>query len=114
MTACGPGAVVSQGYPLWYCGALGHTAMAAILLAHGGRLDQHVDSSGTPVHAAFSHRQWATVDFFVERGGMVGPDTAAIYRRADLARRLLDEEPANAWPLLERSEEHTSELQSLA
>lgn len=97
----GPGAVVSQGYPLWYCGALGRQAMAETLLAHGGRLDEQVDSSGTPVHAAFSHRQWAMVDFFIERGGTVGADTAALYRRADLARRLLDADPANAWPLLE-------------
>lgn len=97
----GSQAAVSQGYPLWHCGALGRREMAEILLAHGASLHEHVDSSGSPVHSAFSHRQWEMVEFFRDRGAPVTADTAAIYRRVDIARHLLAADPANALELLE-------------
>lgn len=45
----------SQGYPLWYCAALGRREMAELLLDRGASPNVHVDSSGSPVHSAYSH-----------------------------------------------------------
>lgn len=86
----GEQAALSQTFPLWNCAALGRREMAEMLLARGASLHQHVDSSGSPVYSAFSHQQWAMVELFKQHGGIVGPDTAAIYRQTDLARQLLE------------------------
>ncbi len=85
----GAGIVYSQGYPLWHCASLGHREMAEMLLRHGASLNKHVDSSGSPVYAAYSRRQWEMVELFKQYGGVVGADTVAIYRQTDLARQML-------------------------
>jgi ankyrin repeat protein len=79
----------SKGYPLYHCAALGRAEMAEILLRRGADPNVHVDSSGSSVHSAFSHKQWAMVDLLRRYGGIVGPDTAALYRRTDLVREML-------------------------
>ncbi|MGJ5816047.1 ankyrin repeat domain-containing protein [Paludibaculum fermentans] len=94
----GEQAAISQAFPLWHCAELGRLEMAEMLIARGANLNQHVDSSGSPVYSAFSHRQWAMVDLFTRYGGIVGPDTAAIYRRTDIARRLLEDETGGTLP----------------
>src|SRR5581483_9611704 len=48
-----------------------------------------VDSSGSAVHSAFSHKQWDMVEFLRQHGGVVTADTAAIYRQTDLTREML-------------------------
>ncbi|HEY3458422.1 MAG TPA: ankyrin repeat domain-containing protein [Bryobacteraceae bacterium] len=88
----GSGIVYSQGFALWHCAALGRKEMAEVLLKHGASLHAHVDSSGSPVHSAYSHRQWEMVELFRRYGGVVSAATAAIYRQTDLARQMLADE----------------------
>jgi ankyrin repeat protein len=88
----------SQSYPLWYCAALGRREMAEILLQHGANPNVHLDSSGTPVYSAYSHKQWEMVEVLRRHGGVVSADTAAIYRQTDLARRMLAEEARGELP----------------
>jgi ankyrin repeat protein len=82
----------SQGYPLWYCAALGRREMAEILLRRGANPNVHVDSSGSAVYSAYSHKQWDMVELLRRHGGVVSADTAAIYRQTDLARQMLADE----------------------
>ncbi len=82
----------SQGYPLWYCAALGRREMAELLLRHGANPNVHVDSSGSSVYSAYSHKQWEMVELLRRHGGVVSADTAAIYRQTDLARQMLAED----------------------
>lgn len=52
----------SQGYPLWTSAALGRRELAEILLTRGADPNVHVDSRGSAVHSAYSHKQWEMVD----------------------------------------------------
>lgn len=79
----------SQGYPLWLSAARGRRELAEILLNHGANPNAQVDSSGSSVYAAFSHKQWDMVELLRSRGGLVSAATAALYRRTDLAQRML-------------------------
>jgi ankyrin repeat protein len=88
----------SQGYPLWYCAALGRREMAETLLQRGANPNVHVDSSGSAVYSAFSHKQWDMVSLLRQHGGVVSADTAAIYRQTDLARQMLADEARGALP----------------
>jgi ankyrin repeat protein len=88
----------SQGYPLWYCAALGRMEMAEVLLQHGADPDAHVDSSGSSVYSAYSHKQWEMVELLRRRGGVVSADTAAIYRQTELARQMLADEAGGVLP----------------
>ena len=83
----------SQGYPLWHAAALGRHELATLLLDRGANPNVHVDSSGSSVYSAYSHKQWQMVELLRARGGIVTGDTAALYRETDLARQmLLDDE----------------------
>ncbi|HYM00796.1 MAG TPA: ankyrin repeat domain-containing protein [Blastocatellia bacterium] len=93
----------SQGYPLWHAAALGRHEMANLLLDRGADPNAHVDSSGSAVHSAYSHKQWQMVELLQKRGGIVTGDNFAIYRQTDLVRQMLiDDErgvlPQNARP----------------
>ncbi|HUE02882.1 MAG TPA: hypothetical protein VMR62_25165 [Bryobacteraceae bacterium] len=79
----------SQGYPLWTCAALGRRDLAEILLARCADPNVHVDSSGSAVYSAYSHKQWEMVDLLRGHGGEVTADIAAIYRQTDLVREML-------------------------
>ena len=79
----------SQGYPLWTCAALGRRELAKVLLARGADPNVHVDSSGSAVYSAYSHKQWEMVDLLRDHGGEVTADIAAIYRQAGLVRGML-------------------------
>jgi ankyrin repeat protein len=97
--SCGSGdwTASSQGYPLWQAAALGRSEMAILLLDRGADPNVHVDSSGSSVYSAYSHRQWEVVELLRKRGGIVTADIAAIYRETELVRRMLadgDREPA--------------------
>jgi len=92
------GVSYSQGYPLWHCAAQGKRAMAEILLKRGASPNVHVDSSGSAVYSAYSHRQWEMVELLRSYGGVVGADTVAIYRQTELARRMLADEAAGLAP----------------
>lgn len=82
----------SQGYPLWTAAARGRRAMVELLLDGGADPNVHVDSSGSAVHSAYSHRQWEIAELLTQRGGMLTADTAAIYRLTGRVRQLLEEE----------------------
>ena len=82
----------SQGYPLWHAAALGRREMAQVLLEHGANPNVHVDSSGSAVYSAYSHKQWEMVDLLRRHGGVVSADIAALYRQTDLARQMLADE----------------------
>ncbi|MES1261220.1 MAG: ankyrin repeat domain-containing protein [Acidobacteriota bacterium] len=94
----GAGVVYSQGFALWHCAALGRAEMAEVLLRGGASLNAHVDSSGSPVYSAYSHRQWDMVELFRRYGGVVGADTAAIYRQTELARQMLADDAVGRLP----------------
>lgn len=79
----------SQGYPLWTSAALGRRELAEILLARGANPNVHVDSSGSAVHSAYSHKQWDMVALLLQHGGAVTADTAALYRQTHLIREML-------------------------
>ena len=55
----------------------------------GASPNVHVDSSGSPVYAAYSHRQRAMVDLLKRYGGVVTPDIVGLYRETALAEDLL-------------------------
>ncbi len=88
----------SQGHPLWNAAAMGLSEIANLLLDRGANPNVHVDSSGSPVHSAYSHKQWKMVDLLRARGGFVTADTAALYRETELARQILDDEERGTSP----------------
>ena len=71
---------------------------AEILLQRGADPNVHVDSSGTPVHSAYSHKQWEMVALLRRYGGVVGADTAGIYRETELARQMIAQEDRGTLP----------------
>jgi ankyrin repeat protein len=83
----------SQGFPLWHCAALGRSEMAELLLRRGADPNVHVDSSGSSVYSAFSHKQWEMVELLRRHGGVVTADIAAIYRQTDLVRQMFAADP---------------------
>jgi len=88
----------SQGYPLWHAAALGRREMAETLLQRGANPNVHVDSSGSAVYSAYSHKQWEMVELLRRHGGVVSADTAAIYRQTELARQMLADEARGVLP----------------
>ena len=72
--------------------------MAELLLDRGANPNLHVDSSGSPVHSAYSHRQWQMVELLRSRGGIVTGDTAALYRQTGLVRQLLADDKLGLLP----------------
>ncbi len=88
----------SQGHPLWNAAAMGLSEIANMLLDHGADPNVHVDSSGSPVHSAYSHKQWEMVNLLRARGGMVTADTAALYRETELAAQILADEDLGLLP----------------
>lgn len=72
--------------------------MAEMLLRRGASLSAQVDSSGTPVYSAYSHGQWEMVELLRQHGGVVGADTAAIYRQTELARQMVADDSRGMLP----------------
>lgn len=88
----------SQAFPLWHAAALGRKDMAEILLKHGASTTAHVDSSGSALYSAYSHRQWEMVDLLRKHGGVVSADVAAIYRQTDVAKQMLADDACGVLP----------------
>jgi ankyrin repeat protein len=77
--------------PLYECARHGKHAMAELLLERGADPNAQVYASGTPLSEAFGQRDEQMIDLLVRYGGQPNASMAGLYRRADLARRLLDQ-----------------------
>ena len=81
--------VWSGGRPLWTAAAAGKHAMAETLLQHGADPNLHVYAAGSSVHSAYSRRDREMVELLQRYGGKVTPDTVALYRETELARKMI-------------------------
>ena len=79
------------GMPLYHCARNGKHAMAEMLLERGADPNGQVYASGTPLSEAFGQRDEAMIALLERYGGKANASMAGLYRRADLARRLLEE-----------------------
>jgi ankyrin repeat protein len=81
----------SWGMPLYQCARYGKHQMAQMLLERGADPNGQVYASGTPLSEAYGQRDEEMIALLESYGGKSNPSMAGLYRRADLARRLLDE-----------------------
>jgi ankyrin repeat protein len=79
------------GMPLYQCARYGKHAMAEMLLERGADPNAQVYASGTPLSEAYGQRDERMIALLERYGGKSNASMAGMYRRADLARRLLDE-----------------------
>jgi len=85
------GIVFSWGMPLYQCARYGKHGMAEILLKRGADPNGQVYASGTPLSEAYGQRDDKMVALLERYGGRTNASMAGLYRRADVARRLLEE-----------------------
>ncbi len=83
--------VYTWGMPLYHCTRHGKYAMAQTLLERGADPNGQVYASGTPLSEAFGQRDEAMIALLERHGGQPNPSMAGLYRRPDLARKLLDQ-----------------------
>jgi len=81
----------SWGQPLYQCARYGKPRMAEMLLEHGADPNGQVYASGTPLSEAYGQRDEAMIALLVRYGGKPNASMAGLYRRKDLALRLLEE-----------------------
>ena len=81
----------SWGMPLYQCARYGKHAMAEILLEGGADPNGQVYASGTPLSEAYGQRDEKMIALLERYGGKSNASMAGLYRRKDLAKRLLDE-----------------------
>lgn len=79
------------GMPLYQCARYGKHAMAEMLLERGADPNGQVYASGTPLSEAYGQRDERMVALLERFGGKPNASMAGLYRRADLAERLLQE-----------------------
>lgn len=78
------------GMPLYQCARYGKYEMAEMLLQHGADPNGQVYASGTPLSEAYGQRDDKMITLLERSGGEAGPSMAGLYRRRDLARKLLE------------------------
>jgi hypothetical protein len=81
----------SWGMPLYQCARYRKHVMAEMLLERGADPNGQVYASCTPLSEAYGQRDEEMVALLERFGGKTNASMAGQYRRADLARRLLDE-----------------------
>jgi ankyrin repeat protein len=81
----------SWGMPLYQCVRSRKHELAEILLKHGADPNGQVYAGGTPVSEAYGQRDETMVALLERYGGKTNPSMAGLYRRADIAKRLLEE-----------------------
>jgi ankyrin repeat protein len=79
------------GMPLYQCVRYGKHALAEMLLQRGADANGQVYASGTPLSEAYGQRDEAMIALLERYGGRSNASMAGLYRRTDLARRLLEE-----------------------
>ena len=83
------GIAFTWGMPLYHCSQFGKYEMAEILLKHGADPNGKVYASGDPVFQAYDKRDWKMVDLLQRYGGVPEATTAGLFRRTELARKML-------------------------
>ncbi len=78
------------GMPLYQCTRYGKYEMAEMLLEHGADPNGQVYAGGTPLSEAYGQRNDKMVALLERYGGQSNPSMAGLYRRPDLARKLLE------------------------
>jgi ankyrin repeat protein len=78
------------GMPLYQCTRHGKYEMAEMLLQYGADPNGQVYASGTPLSEAYGQRDDKMIALLERYGGESNPSMAGLYRRPDLARRLLE------------------------
>ena len=79
------------GMPLYHCARHGKHATARLLLERGADPNAQVYASGTPLSEAYGQRDERMIALLERYGGKSNASMAGLYRRTDLARRLLEE-----------------------
>jgi ankyrin repeat protein len=79
------------GMPLYQCTRYRKHAMAEMLLERGADPNGQVYASGTPLSEAYGQRDERMIALLERYGGKSNASMAGLYRRPDLAKRLLDE-----------------------
>ncbi|MBI2688813.1 MAG: ankyrin repeat domain-containing protein [Acidobacteria bacterium] len=80
----------SWGMPLYQCVRNHQPDMAKQLLEHGADPNGQVYASGTPLSEAYGQRDEEMIALLERYGGESNPSMAGLYRRKDLALRLLE------------------------
>ena len=83
--------VWTWGMPLYQCARYRKRAMAEMLLRRGADPNGQVYASGTPLSEAYGQRDDEMVALLERYGGKSNASMAGLYRRADLAQRLIEE-----------------------
>jgi hypothetical protein len=78
------------GVPLYQCARYGKHEMARMLLERGADPNGQVYAGGTPLSEAFGQRDEEMIALLERFGGQPNPSMAGLYRRKDLARKMLD------------------------
>lgn len=78
------------GMPLYHCARNGKHGLAEILLAGGADPNAQVYASGTPLSEAYGQGDAKMVSLLERYGGQSNASMAGLYRRPDLAKRLLE------------------------
>jgi ankyrin repeat protein len=81
----------SWGMPLYQCVRAGKHEMAVVLLRHGADPNGQVYAGGTPLSEAYGQRDEKMIALLEQYGGKTNASMAGLYRRPDIAKRLLDE-----------------------
>jgi ankyrin repeat protein len=90
----GDGIDFTQGMPLWHCAGTAKYDLAEMLLKAGAEPNASVYASGDPMFQAYSQQDWKMVELLERYGGVAMATTAGLYRRTELARRMLADEAA--------------------
>jgi ankyrin repeat protein len=90
--------VFTWGMPLYQSVRAGNYEIAELLLERGADPNGQVYASGTPLSEAYGQRDVKMIELLERYGGKSNPSMAGLYRRKDLALRLLAEYGNTALP----------------
>jgi ankyrin repeat protein len=79
----------TQGMALQHCAGTAKFELAEMLLKAGANPNASVYASGDLMFTAYSQQDWKMVELLERYGGKPNATTAGLYRRTELARRML-------------------------